>query len=226
MNKNIFPLLLLGMLSACIGDDILLDTVNESVKITLWVDTLAVNDQMNFEARYTDQVGQTVDRNIVWTSSDPAILEMTPAGEATGITKGNVFVYATADAIAGGEVSDSVSIVVDEVTSTVPLTERSGTIQTTSSYQLEGSFTIKADGNDLVIEIADDYKASSALPGLYLYMTNNPSTNNNALEVAAVQVFDGAHTYRVEGVELSEYDYLLYYCKPFNVKVGDAEIEQ
>ena len=226
MNKNLFFLLLLGLFSACIGNDILLDTVAESVKITLWVDTLAVNDQMNFEARYTDQVGQTVDRNIVWTSSDPTILEITPAGEATGLAKGNVFVYASADAVAGGEINDSVAVVVDETTSALPLTERSGTIKTTSSYQLEGDFTIKVDGNDLVIEVAENYRASSALPGLYLYMTNNPATNNNALEVSEVEVFSGAHSYRIEGVDISEYDYLLYYCKPFNVKVGDAEIDQ
>ncbi len=218
--------LLLWTLSACIGNDILLDSVAESVSITQWVDTLGVNDAVPFAARYTDQIGRTVDRPIVWTSADPGLLEISLAGEARGISKGSVWVFASVEAAQGGILQDSVSVIVAETTSAAPLTERSGMIQTTSSYLLEGSFTVKADGEDLLIEIAEDYKASTALPGLYLYLTNNPSSTNNALEIGAVKVFNGAHSYRVEGVGLTEYDYLLYYCKPFNVKVGDGEMEE
>ena len=41
-----------------------------------------------------------------------------------------------------------------------------------------------------------------------------------------VNIFDGAHEYTFTGADIFEYDYLLYYCKPFNVKVGDGEISQ
>ena len=45
------------------------------------------------------------------------------------------------------------------------------------------------------------------------------------LEIGAVEVFKGAHSYILEGdIPLNQYDYLLYYCKPFNVKVGDGPI--
>ena len=41
-----------------------------------------------------------------------------------------------------------------------------------------------------------------------------------------VQVFDGAHEYALPaGIGLLDYDYLLYYCKPFGVKVGDGAID-
>ncbi|MEM9549152.1 MAG: hypothetical protein AAGA77_24405, partial [Bacteroidota bacterium] len=62
------------------------------------------------------------------------------------------------------------------------------------------------------------------LPGLYVYLTNNRNTTANALEIGAVEVFNGAHTYTVEDVGINDYKFLLYFCKPFNVKVGDGEI--
>ena len=64
-----------------------------------------------------------------------------------------------------------------------------------------------------------------SLPGLYAYLTNNPSTVNNAFEIGRVETFSGAHSYRISGVGLNDYDDLLYWCKPFSVKVGDGEME-
>ena len=89
---------------------------------------------------------------------------------------------------------------------------------------LEGSFTLEQVGDDLLLEFADDYRASSALPGLYIYMTNNKNTNANALEIDAVETFNGAHSYTIQNVGINDYKFLLYYCKPFNVKVGDGDI--
>jgi len=102
---------------------------------------------------------------------------------------------------------------------------RIGTIRTTSSYKLEGDFTLKEEDGKLIIDIADNYEASDALPGLYIYLTNNPNTNTGAVEIGAVDIFKGAHTYEVTGVNINDFDYLLYFCKPFGVKVGDGEIK-
>ena len=43
---------------------------------------------------------------------------------------------------------------------------------------------------------------------------------------AHVTVFSGAHSYQIvnAGIDITTYDYLLYYCKPFVVKVGDGKI--
>ena len=72
---------------------------------------------------------------------------------------------------------------------------------------MEGDFVINAVDDNLVIEIADNYVASSALPGLYIYLTNNPNSINDALEIGEVTVFEGAHSYEVENVGLMDYDY-------------------
>ncbi len=216
------PVILL--FSACIGDDIIEDLVPERLIITNTVDTLGIDDTFQFLARFTNNVGQTENRDLDWSSSNTNILTIDADGLATGVTAGEVFVYAevTTDE---QTIIDSVQVVVDMETSEPTTQERSGVIQTTSSYALGGDFIVKEDGNDLLIEVASNYVASTALPGLYVYLTNNPSTTSGALEIGAVEVFNGAHVYRIPNVALFDYDYLLYFCKPFNVKVGDGQIE-
>ena len=105
--------------------------------------------------------------------------------------------------------------------------EKSGTIATTSSYVLSGTFTLSEleNSGDLRLSINDDYVADTALPGLYLYLTNNPSSIANALELGPVTVFNGAHQYTISDTGINDYSHLLYWCKPFTVKVGDGEIE-
>ncbi|WP_240751474.1 DM13 domain-containing protein [Flagellimonas onchidii] len=102
---------------------------------------------------------------------------------------------------------------------------KSGTIETTSGYLLQGDFTIVIDGDgNLFLEMDSNYRADTDLPGLYLYLTNNPNSVNGAHEVGAVEVFSGEHFYTIENVGLNEFKYLLYWCKPFSVKVGDGKI--
>ena len=100
-----------------------------------------------------------------------------------------------------------------------------GQIRTTSSYALEGNFRLEHNGTQLILSINDSYRASSSLPGLYLYLTNNPNSPEDGYEVGAVSVFSGAHSYTLPAsIGLMDYKYLLYWCKPFRVKVGDAQI--
>ena len=78
--------------------------------------------------------------------------------------------------------------------------------------------------NNLELKIENNYKASTSLPGLYLYLTNNPNTIANAKKIQKVAVFNGAHSYIIENTSINEFSHLLYWCKPFSVKVGDGEI--
>lgn len=217
---------ILLLFSGCIGDDIVFDTVPEAVRILNPVDSIMVGSTRQFEARYTNNIGEAEEQPVIWASSDAGVLAVDNAGRATGLAAGKATL--TAEVLPDGKapVSDAIEVVVseDEVVGG-PSAERSGTIRTTSSYLLEGSFTLREDGNDIVLEFAGDYRASTSLPGLYVYLTNNPSTVNNAFEIGRVETFSGAHSYRISGVGLNDYGYLLYWCKPFSVKVGDGEIK-
>ena len=226
MIRIFISLLALSLLSSCIGDDIVFDSVPESVRILNPVDSIAVGDTLQLAARYTNNIGQEETRPIIWKSSVPALLAIDEDGLAVGLAPGDVTVAAEVVLANQTTVMDAFNVVVAEQVIVDPGGgERSGSIRSTSSYLLQGDFTVKQDGSDIILEIADNYRASTSLPGLYLYLTNNPATVNNALEVGKVAVFDGAHSYHISGVGINDYDYLLYWCKPFSVKVGDGEMQ-
>ncbi|PSR10351.1 MAG: hypothetical protein C7M88_02835 [Candidatus Arcticimaribacter sp.] len=119
----------------------------------------------------------------------------------------------------------STTTVDNDVVVTAPQSYQ-GTIQTTSSYKLTGSYEYGLnDAGQLVLDIAGDYEASTALPGLYVYLSNNPNSTSGSYEIAEVTVFNGAHSYTLpSSIDISDYKYILYWCKPFNVKVGDSTI--
>lgn len=226
MTRISISLLVLSLFTGCIGDDIVFDTVPESVRILNPVDSIAVGDTLQLAARYTNNIGQEETQPIIWNSSAPALLAIDEDGLAVGLAPGDVTVAAEVILADQTTVMDAFNVVVAEQVIMDPGDgERSGSIRSTSSYLLQGDFTVKQDGSGLILELAENYRASTSLPGLYLYLTNNPATVNNALEVGKVAVFDGAHSYRINGVGLNDYDFLLYWCKPFSVKVGDGEIQ-
>ena len=122
--------------------------------------------------------------------------------------------------------SETITIPEEEVIVVEPEPEtKTGVIRTTTFYTLEGDFIIEETDGGIHIDIDDNYRASSGLPGLYLYLTNNPNSTANAHEVGLVTTFNGAHEFDVEGVGINDFSHLLYFCKPFNVKVGDGAIE-
>ncbi|HFA51207.1 MAG TPA: hypothetical protein ENJ95_19520 [Bacteroidetes bacterium] len=212
------------LLIGCIGDDLIFDEVDEAVRILNPLDTLAVGEMYQFETLFTNNVGKEEERPVVWTSSDAAVLGIDENGLCTALAKGTCTVTATVEIPGEPSVSDSFDLVVDEET-VVAENKKSGTIKSTSSYALQGTFEITESGDGILISINDDYQATTILPALYVYLGNNPSSIGDAFEIQAVEVFQGAHTYQVDGVGINDYQYILYWCKPFGVKVGEGLIE-
>lgn len=226
MKNTVYIILCTLLFSACIGEDIIMDRVDETLRITSQATSIAAGETFQFEARFTNNIGETEEGQVAWRSADETILSIDQDGLATAIAQGKTTVTAEVALEDGATLKEEMEVEVSMITVEVALpTSRSGVIQTTTFYDLEGDFTINTVNDRLVIEIADNYKASDALPGLYVYLTNNPNSISDALEIGEVEVFEGAHTYELENVGLMDYDYILYFCKPFRVKVGDGEIE-
>ena len=225
---RLFITLALGstlLFSACIGDDILDDFIAASVRITSTLDTLKVGDSAQLEVRFFNNAGREQAEPVSWQSTQPDIISVTVAGKATALKEGTSLLIATVN-YENETIKDTLKLLAGKQTTTIA-TGKKGTIRTTSSYVLQGSFTLteETDGR-LTLSVASDYRASSSLPGLVLYLTNNPGTNAGAYEVAPVKVFSGAHTYTIPNtIKINQYSHLLYYCKPFSVKVGDGAIE-
>ncbi len=215
------PVLALG---ACIGTDLIDDSVPRELRILALPDTIAFGDTVDLSATYFNEIGREEGVDILWTSADPSVFRVTDRGQGIAVATGSTTLRAEAN-VAGQTVSEETGVVVGRQTVTTVQT-RKGTIRTTSSYKLTGDFTITQEGANLLVEVAADYEASTALPGLYVYITNNPSTTNGAREIERVETFKGAHSYLIENARLGDYSHLLYFCKPFSVKVGDGKIEE
>lgn len=219
----LFSLMLITVWSGCIKDDYVDDEVDPVLRITTIADTIAVGDSFQFEAMYLNNVGKEESVPVLWSSSQPDIISI---DMNTGLSEA-LQVGASVIAV---EYNDGSKVLRDEIevnagsSTVVQPGEKSGTVHTTSSYALTGDFTLKTDGDNLILEFANNYNASTALPGLYVYLSNNNTTTANALEIAKVEVFSGAHSYMIPNVGINDYSYVLYFCKPFNVKVGDGEI--
>lgn len=223
--RNVMLILLVVGLSSCIGTDLVFDEVGASIRIDNPLDSLAAGDSHQFEATYLNLVGVEETVPVLWESSDSAVISIDQNGLAAGRSEGTATIIATA-IVDKDTVLAEQEVHVGAVT-VVSASERKGTLRTTSSYRLLGDFTLSEEEDDIVLTLGENYETSDRLPGLYLYLTNNPNTTSGAYEIGEVTIFEGEHSYQLgDDVELNEFRYVLYFCKPFNVKVGDGEFNE
>ncbi len=223
--KNLIFLIIPILFIGCIKDDILSDTVDPVLRLTQKAEAIAIDESFQFEFIYLNNVGREESVAVTWSSSAPDVISISQEGLATALSTGNSTISIEYQD-ENGLLTDAFEVVVGDETVEVEETqEKSGQINTTSTYALSGDFTLTAEENNLVLVFDENYNASTALPGLYVYLTNNPSTISGALEIGKVETFSGAHSYSIADVDINEYSHILYFCKPFNVKVGDGEIQ-
>lgn len=228
--KNCTLLAFLALFTwSCIGDDVLEDFVQPELRITNQIDSLTIDSSYRFSVLYFNNIGAQTTITPGWSSSDEAILTIDADGLATARAFGPVEVTASFDD--GTVLTTAMTSLHTAENPIIPvepeLQTRQGTIRTTSSYVLTGGFVVeeRAEGG-ILLKINEDYRASTALPDLFLYLSNNPASIADALVVADVEIFSGAHEYLLPDVGIDDYRYLLYYCRPFNVKVGDGELRE
>lgn len=224
--RYFFFSLTLSSLVSCIGEDIIDDQVDAAIKINNPLVSLAVGETYQFEATYTNNIGKEENKEFIWTSSDNSIVSIDNKGLATGIQTGEAILTVSTKENPSLTTTTTTLQITNETV--VANQSRKGTIVSTSSYALKGNFTLDAIPNENIVKlsISNDYSASTALPGLHVYLTNNPNSINGAYEIGPVTVFSGAHFYNIndQEVQLNQYNYVLYWCKPFSVKVGEGKI--
>jgi len=205
-------------------DAIEIDVKMSTFKINNPVTTLITTNAYTFTTLYTDGTGIIKPANVNWSSSDATTISITSSGTATALKEGIATITATT--------TDTTPILTSEIIINVPKVaegnSKSGSINTTSSYLLQGDFVIEEENNGANIKITfnSNYKASTALPGLVVYLGNNPNSITTSHEIGAVTTFNGAHSYTLpDSIKLNDYKYILYWCKPFGIKVGEGEIK-
>ena len=217
------------LFTGCIGDDVIDDFIEPVLRISNNIDTLGKDDNFTFTTRFFNDVGQEESIQANWTSSNPSSVSIDANGLATALEAGEATITAEVT-FQDITYQDDTKVVVGEETIVITepeIIERTGNIQVTSNYILEGSFSLIEEDERLILNFEDDYEASPGLPGLYIYLTNNPNSINGALEISRVTTFSGAHSYEIpEGTGIDDFQFILYFCKPFNVKIGDGRIEE
>lgn len=224
MNKINYPILLITIIffSSCIGDDFLLDEVEETLRITTNIDTLELGTEILLESMFLNNIGKEEEVDVNWTSSDPSIISVNQNGLVIALSEGQTTIRANYESL-DVDLSDAITITVGNST-VISNQSKNGNVRTTSSYLLEGSFEMTETSAGVKLMLGSDYRASSSLPGLYVYLSNNRNSISDALEIGKVAVFSGAHEYNIQGVGLNDFSHIVYFCKPFNVKVGEAEL--
>ena len=204
------------------SDEFTVNTIGEMMSINNPLNKLMVGETHQYTTTYTDNTGQNKDVSVSWSSSNEAIASINQEGFLTATNIGEVTIKASYTNANGEEILDTNTFSIQGKA----VNTKSGTIRSTSSYELTGTFMLSEipGTNNLELKIENNYKASTSLPGLYLYLTNNPNTIANAKKIQKVAVFNGAHSYIIENTSINEFSHLLYWCKPFSVKVGDGEI--
>ncbi len=210
------------VLVGCIGDDYIDDFVNPGVRITNPADTLALGSSYQFEATYFDGVGMPQEKVLVWTSSDELVIAITDDGLAEALTDGESLITVT---VSDDPTISNSKLVATGLNTVLPPQERFATVASTSSYALEGDCSLHYEGTQLVLEFESNFHTSDELPGLFLYLTNNPETTSGAYQIGPVTTFNGAHSYDLpNSIGLYDYSHVLFFCAPFNVKVGDGQL--
>lgn len=222
--KKITKILLLLMattLVGCIGTDVVEDIiVNEQLSINSRLETLAVGDTYQFRAEFFDELGERVDANVSWASSDETVLTINDAGLATGISEGMVLVRGMS-----GAARDSLMVTVGTTTN-FAIGERQGSFTGLRDYTVNGTFTLTENGDNLELVFSSNFSASNG-PGLFVFLSNSATRTNGGVEVGRLQQNSGTQTYIIsrDMAELDTYNHVIIYCKPFGVAFGTGEFD-
>jgi hypothetical protein len=106
---------------------------------------------------------------------------------------------------------------------------RVGTFVPAGGYAAEGMAVLRFSGEQVVLELSDNFKTSFAL-GTFVYLSNSTSgsaTFSNGLELGQITT-SGAKTFNVSvlhpTVGLFDYRYVIILCKPARVTFGYADM--
>lgn len=183
--------------------------------------TLTVGQTASLQARVRNASGAEISgKTIVWNSSAPGILSVSAGGVLAALDAGTAQITASADGVS------SLPVAVQALP--VGGLSRSGTFSGNAGYTVKGTATLRLVGNKLELDLGSDFMASNG-PGLFVYLATMASgglNSQNGRSLGALQSTSGMQSYSIpNGVDLNDYDYVVIYCMPFNVRFGTAQLK-
>lgn len=169
------------------------------------------------QARVLNGLGQPLSNiPISWQSSNTNVASIDQAGNLAAISVG------TAQIIANAGTLKSVPLVVEVAAS---MQSRTGNFSGNGGYSVSGTASLIKNGEALELSFGNDFKASNG-PMLGIFLAKNAAGSlqgSNSVKVANLTSNSGAQLYQVpSGIGINDYNYVVIYCIPFNVRFGTA----
>lgn len=163
---------------------------------------------INSNHQYTIIYGGTT--VITWESSNSAVATINAnTGLVTAVAIGNTTITATTTK--GGEV-------LTDTTDLEIIATNSRTAIMSGSYDLSGTVTLTS----LSLVFSDDFNVNTA-PGGYFYLSNNPNSIVGGIQVSEqLTKRSGTWTIPLNNIGINDYKYLIFWCRPFNVYLGNG----
>jgi trimeric autotransporter adhesin len=172
---------------------------------------ILLNGTINFSAVGTNLGGCVVSGlTFNWTSNASSSVQLNTAGVATGLTYGSANIVASANGI------QSAPTMVQVI--------RQGNFVGQNSA---GMAKLKIENGTLKLQTSSTFSVASA-PDLRIYLTNTPTTNAGAVQIAPLSTVghtSGIRTWNVpSNVTITQYRYALVWCAQFGGVYGIADL--
>ncbi len=191
-----------------------------SVAVVAAQTVINIGATLQFSAKAFNSSNQEIGgQTVTWASTNDNVLSISATGLATGVGAGTASVTASVAGV------NSLPLAIQVVPTNG--ISRTGTFMSSNGYSTKGAATLQQTANELTLILGNDFHASNG-PQLGIFLAKNASGSLNAqnsLSLGNLEKNDGAQQYAVPaGVSLQDYDYVVIYCIPFNVRFGSAKL--
>lgn len=157
-------------------------------------------------------------KSIQWFSENEIIASIDQKGLVTGVKFGKTDVHAKVSGVKSNPITISVNV-----------EQLSGTFLPAGGYRAKGMAFLNQENGKLILRLSQDFETSFAL-GTFVYLAN--STNGSEIRVSGLEIAEirtnGAHTFdlsaKFPNVQITDYKYVIIFCKPAAVTFGFAEM--
>lgn len=170
---------------------------------------LKLNETATLTAIGKNNLGGTINGlGFLWQSSNVPLVAVSPTGVTTGMA------YGTANVTAASSGIQSSPVMVQVI--------RKGNF---SGMGSTGMAKLKIENAVLKLQTTTDFNVSAGPPDLRIYLGNNSSNINGAVEVASLNQRSGAQTWNISApTSITQYRYAIVWCLQFGGTYGVADL--
>ncbi|WP_158587713.1 DM13 domain-containing protein [Algoriphagus lacus] len=158
-------------------------------------------------------------KTIQWFSENETIATVDQNGLVTAMKLGKTDIHAKVSGVKSNPVTVSVAV-----------QQLSGTFVPAGGYRAKGMAFLNQENEKLILRFSQDFETSFAL-GTFVYLsnsTNGQEIRSSGLEIAEIRA-NGPHTFDITSkhpeVQITDYKYVIIFCKPAAVTFGFAEMK-